>query len=567
MTRKNSSLSSISEKTLKTYLMRVYDAAEARVAEKLLASFGIVLDGITFNGRHFIAIFAVSNNPEMCHGDVADDSSEYYSDTDCFTRRFLLLAFCPLDVKEDLGAQSLFDLIADTFSRYNKPWKAVHYMVADNCDVNQYIGNCEGAFPMIGIIKLQRKEPLSPAERAACADFRRSDTTVPQPPPPSDLLLVQQAFKKRKVAKRSRYADVAFVPPTSNECERFFSAAKLVYSDLRKRMDASTLDMLMFLMYNKDIWDIYTVEAQLEQVEAEVKEQMMERVLVDFLRLLEDATRNQEPTNTGASNGESFATHTEFGEESTAILIEQPTKIICRLKTCQHQARATVVKAFERSLAAESTNMEHVRALIAVDPDRAGRILVTLMDKFAVDTKDAALLWLLWYLFGCASDITFVRKQQLSIGAGEMFFIRFIRVKTSDEQALSLFPDVDPATCLLLALTLALNTQESPCTALLNHLPVESKDVPGELTEYIPLLDLLDGSSTLGSSQAPSINCSTSTKPVAGIHALVNHLQDRVAGSAGIEDALTYHSFRRGATQHAIASSELTAQWIFDRGA
>ncbi|OWY91320.1 hypothetical protein PHMEG_00040143, partial [Phytophthora megakarya] len=48
------------------------------------------------------------------------------------------------------------------------------------------------------------------------------------------------------------------------------------------------------------------------------------------------------------------------------------------------QARATVVKAFERFLAAESTNMEHARALIAVDPDRAGCNLVTFMDKFDV---------------------------------------------------------------------------------------------------------------------------------------------------------------------------------------
>ncbi|KAG3175618.1 hypothetical protein C6341_g9392 [Phytophthora cactorum] len=63
-----------------------------------------------------------------------------------------------------------------------------------------------------------------------------------------ELSLVQQAFKKRKTSKRSLYNDVAFIPPTSNECERFFSAVKLVYTDLRKRLDASTLEMLMFLI-------------------------------------------------------------------------------------------------------------------------------------------------------------------------------------------------------------------------------------------------------------------------------------------------------------------------------
>ncbi|KAK1930916.1 hypothetical protein P3T76_013505 [Phytophthora citrophthora] len=157
--------------------------------------------------------------------------------------------------------------------------------------------------------------------------------------------------------------------------------------------------------------------------------------------------------------------------------------------------------------------------------------------------------------------------QQLSIGAGEVFFIRFIRMKTYDEHALSLFPDGEPATCPIPALALALITQEFPCAALLNHLPVKSKDVPVELTESIPLLDLLDDSSTPGSSQAPTTSCTTSTKPVAGIHALVNRLLDRGAGPAGVEDALTSHSFRRGGAQHANANSELTAQWVFDRGA
>ncbi|KAG2995039.1 hypothetical protein PC121_g22702 [Phytophthora cactorum] len=77
----------------------------------------------------------------------------------------------------------------------------------------------------------------------------------------SEISLIQQAFKKHKTSKRSLYNDVAFIPPTSNECERFFSAVKLVYTDLRKRLDVSTLEMLMFLMYNKDMWDVYTVES------------------------------------------------------------------------------------------------------------------------------------------------------------------------------------------------------------------------------------------------------------------------------------------------------------------
>ncbi|KAK1938145.1 hypothetical protein P3T76_009295 [Phytophthora citrophthora] len=78
----------------------------------------------------------------------------------------------------------------------------------------------------------------------------------------------------------------------------------------------------------------------------------------------------------------------------------------------------------------------------------------------AADYQDAALLCLLWYQFGRASDLTLLRKANLSIGSGDIFFVRFIRVKTSEEQGLSLFPDDDFATCPLLAIALALITQK-----------------------------------------------------------------------------------------------------------
>uniref|UniRef100_H3GJJ3 Uncharacterized protein n=1 Tax=Phytophthora ramorum TaxID=164328 RepID=H3GJJ3_PHYRM len=185
----------------------------------------------------------------------------------------------------------------------------------------------------------------------------------------------------------------------------------------------------------------------------------------------------------------------------------------------------------------------------------------------ASDYQDAALLCVLWYLFGHASDLTFVRKQQLTIGAGGVFFIRFIRVKTSDEQTLSLFPDEDFMTCPLLALALALITQESPCAALLNTLPVQAKDVPVELTDSIPLLDLLEDSSALDSSQTSKRSTAVHTTPTVGVQAFVNRLLDRVVGPAGVEEPLTSHSFRRGGAQQANASSGLTAQWILDRGA
>ncbi|KAE9061120.1 hypothetical protein PF007_g30368 [Phytophthora fragariae] len=111
-----------------------------------------------------------------------------------------------------------------------------------------------------GLVKLQRGEALTIAERSACAGFR--STALERAPVQEDgnSSIVKAAFKKKKAPKRSHYVDVAYVPPTSNECERFFSAAKLVLSDVRKSLSPAKLEMLMCLQYNREMWDVNTVE-------------------------------------------------------------------------------------------------------------------------------------------------------------------------------------------------------------------------------------------------------------------------------------------------------------------
>jgi hypothetical protein len=286
----------------------------------------------------------------------------------------------PVEEEEDLLAQNLFDLIADTLSQYEKPWESVLFMVGDNSSVNQYIGRREGALSMVGcashrfnlatkdfispnepllsriharmkclsemkcramlrkvmplapilrndtrwsscyamveryysveptlralvhvtvaeydldflllshrenerdfalrddlskmegvtkalqvstltlsgvrrlfdhvlsadpqlksrlgqtaaiinnvpleygVVRLQRQEPLTSAERAACVIFKLEDGEVPDSTDTADRpSFVHDAFKRRRVARRLRYLDVGFVPPTSNECER-----------------------------------------------------------------------------------------------------------------------------------------------------------------------------------------------------------------------------------------------------------------------------------------------------------------------------------------------------------
>ena len=64
------------------------------------------------------------------------------------------------------------------------------------------------------------------------------------------------------------------------------------------------------------------------------------------------------------------------------------------------------------------------------------------------DYQDTALICLLWYLFGRAFDLALLRKQNVSINASKLLFVRFIRMKNRDS------PDSDITTCLVLAVAL-----------------------------------------------------------------------------------------------------------------
>ncbi|KAG2776656.1 hypothetical protein PC129_g12456 [Phytophthora cactorum] len=71
------------------------------------------------------------------------------------------------------------------------------------------------------------------------------------------------------------------------------------------------------------------------------------------------------------------------------------------------------------------------------------------------EDQDAALLVVMWYAFGRASDLTFIPMRNLS--------------KASEEQGLSLFPDKDSfITCPVNAITMALAMQSFPVASLVH---------------------------------------------------------------------------------------------------
>ncbi|POM71090.1 Hypothetical protein PHPALM_12384 [Phytophthora palmivora] len=95
--------------------------------------------------------------------------------------------------------------------------------------------------PIINYTKLkhgksQRSEALTIAERTMCSNLRSTLFEWTPANRDSGSSIIKAAFKERKSGKRSHYVDVANVPLTSNECDRFFSMNKFVLTDRQKNL-------------------------------------------------------------------------------------------------------------------------------------------------------------------------------------------------------------------------------------------------------------------------------------------------------------------------------------------
>ncbi|EGZ25782.1 hypothetical protein PHYSODRAFT_421492, partial [Phytophthora sojae] len=133
------------------------------------------------------------------------------------------------------------------------------------------------------------------------------------------------------------------------------------------------------------------------------------------------------------------------------------------------------------------------------------------------DYQDAALLALMWYTFGRASDLGFVAKSSLSVIANAI---------------LSIFPEKDSfITCPMHAVAMTLVMQDFPSSQVLEH------------------PQLFDGSAE--NLAAPD------DVPLAA---------SKAQARAKPTPNLSSHSFRRGGAQHVNSDPSLCAQWIFDRG-
>ncbi|ETN03990.1 hypothetical protein PPTG_15353 [Phytophthora nicotianae INRA-310] len=58
--------------------------------------------------------------------------------------------------------------------------------------------------------------------------------------------------------------NLKWIPPTSNDVERLFSRAGIVFSRLRRSLNPMTLETILFLQFNRSLWDASAVAEAIE---------------------------------------------------------------------------------------------------------------------------------------------------------------------------------------------------------------------------------------------------------------------------------------------------------------
>ena len=74
------------------------------------------------------------------------------------------------------------------------------------------------------------------------------------------LLQIALKNKEKKKRKKSKYKSTYHTSPTSSICERLFSRASHVMTPNRRLMGTETLEIVLMLRFNNDLWNSETIQ-------------------------------------------------------------------------------------------------------------------------------------------------------------------------------------------------------------------------------------------------------------------------------------------------------------------
>ncbi|ETP16896.1 hypothetical protein F441_08586 [Phytophthora nicotianae CJ01A1] len=116
-------MKTICSETLLKYAVLLTKEVEMDIAVILPASFGVMLDGWSFQSEHFVAVFAVFEY---------DQRSE-----------MVLLALAPIvdEEVEDQSAESHVSFFRGSLPFFERDTASICYLVTDNCSVSTWLAD------------------------------------------------------------------------------------------------------------------------------------------------------------------------------------------------------------------------------------------------------------------------------------------------------------------------------------------------------------------------------------------------------------------------------------------
>jgi hypothetical protein len=127
---KHTSLSKLDISTVGKYISRLADTVRERAKNILPEKIGIMFDGWTSNGIHFVGLFGI-----------------YY--TIHKARNLVLLAFSPFEDRTTQNADAHIGFFKDVLDLYSKSVKNVLFLSGDNCNTNRKIAS-DLDLPLVG---------------------------------------------------------------------------------------------------------------------------------------------------------------------------------------------------------------------------------------------------------------------------------------------------------------------------------------------------------------------------------------------------------------------------------
>jgi hypothetical protein len=129
-----------------------------------------------------------------------------------------------------------------------------------------------------GIIKIIEGETslMSSEEKRSCECFKRELENASDPSEINSIDLKNYAFcllksKKKRKLLESAYIDCSWIPAHSCIAERAFSISGIVYSERRQAMHPINLERAMFLLSNKEFWNLAVFAEATKSIKIESK--------------------------------------------------------------------------------------------------------------------------------------------------------------------------------------------------------------------------------------------------------------------------------------------------------